>query len=136
MKDLILASLQMSVLIFTLSHWVSLAFRVANRWSIMSCMRLTCNVCALITLYRLSRQFIISLKLFDSTYKIRYDWNHIFGFNLWIKCLSLSQQWLLDPQELLITRMKDLQQYNLKEDEYYKLMMFFTNCKFVLFLTN
>lgn len=45
-----------------------------------------------------------------------------FGFNF-------SQQWLLDPQEILVNRLKELQVNNLKEDEYYKLMIFFSNCK-------
>lgn len=40
---------------------------------------------------------------------------------------SHFQQWLLDPQEIMIVRIKDLQQNNLKEDEYYKLMIFFSN---------
>lgn len=40
---------------------------------------------------------------------------------------SHYQQWILDPQEVLMNRMKELQVNNLKEDEYYKLMIFFTN---------
>lgn len=40
---------------------------------------------------------------------------------------SHFQQWLLDPQDIMMVRIKDLQQNNIKEDEYYKLMIFFTN---------
>lgn len=40
---------------------------------------------------------------------------------------SQYQQWLLDPQDILINRLKELQVNNIKEDEYYKLMIFFTN---------
>lgn len=40
---------------------------------------------------------------------------------------SHYQQWLLDPQEILVNRLKELQVNNLKEDEYYKLMIFFSN---------
>ncbi len=36
---------------------------------------------------------------------------------------------MLDSQDILIHRLKELQVHNLKEEEYYKLMMFFTNCK-------
>lgn len=40
---------------------------------------------------------------------------------------SHFQQWLLDPQDIMMVRIKDLQQNNIKEDEYYKLMIFITN---------
>lgn len=40
---------------------------------------------------------------------------------------SHYQQWLLDPQDIMLHRIKDLQAFNLKEDEYYKLMIFFSN---------
>lgn len=40
---------------------------------------------------------------------------------------SHFQQWLLDPQDIMLNRIKDLQAFNLKEDEYYKLMIFFAN---------
>ena len=36
---------------------------------------------------------------------------------------------MLDPQDIMIHRLKELQVNNIKEEEYYKLMIFFTNCK-------
>lgn len=40
---------------------------------------------------------------------------------------SHYQVWLRDPQDLMATRLKDMQLHNLKEEEYFKLMIFFTN---------
>lgn len=45
---------------------------------------------------------------------------------------SFSLQWILDKQDLLKERQKDLK--FLTEEEYWKLQIFFTNGKSVLFL--
>lgn len=45
---------------------------------------------------------------------------------------SFSLQWILDKQDLLKERQKDLK--FLTEEEYWKLQIFFTNGKGVLFL--
>jgi len=45
---------------------------------------------------------------------------------------SCSLQWILDKQDLLKERQKDLK--FLTEEEYWKLQIFFTNGKAVLFL--
>ncbi len=42
---------------------------------------------------------------------------------------NFSQQWLLDRQDILRERQADLKV--LTEDEYQKVMIFFSNCEFI-----
>ena len=49
-------------------------------------------------------------------------------FRWFIVVCDISQQWILDPDDLMRVRHEDLAV--LSQDEYQKIIIFFANCKF------